>query len=571
MEAQTALYRSLLAGKRMLVVLDNARDAEQVRPLLPGSRTCLVVLTSRNRLASLVATSGARSLMLDVLTDAEALHLLETRLGADRSAAEPQAVQEIIARCVRLPLALAIVAARATTHPELSLTALAAELTGARNRLDAFGSDDDPLTDLRAVFSGSYRQLSPAAARLFRLLGLHPGPDISKTAAASLAGLPLDQVKLLLRELTRAQLITEPTPTRYTFHDLLRAYAGEQVQAHETEADRYQAVHRALDHYLHTAYTADRLLDPDRSPITFAAPLPGVAIERLGGPDQAMVWLVTEHHVLLAAINQAAGARLDGHVWRLAWSLSTFLDWQGYWRELAASQHLAVAATERLEDLAAQAFAYRGLARAHARLGDHDEAGKHLRHALDLHGQAGDHISQANTHMALGWVMHQQGDSAATLEHNMQALTLFQANAHEAGKAAALNGIGFAHAELGNHREALSYCEQALAQFQELGSRSGEADTLESIGRAHHHLGQHDQAVTSYQSAIGLYRDLGHRGYEAETLSRLGDTYQAAGSHDDARTAWQQALSMLTKLDHAEAGPVRAKLEQAINPTLAGR
>lgn len=570
MEAQTALYRSLLAGKRMLVVLDNARDAEQVRSLLPGSPTCLVVLTSRNRLASLVATSSARSLMLDVLTDAEARRLLETRLGAGRVAAEPQAVEEIVARCVRLPLALAIVAARATTHPELSLTALAAELAGARNRLDAFGSDDDPLTDLRAVFSWSYRQLSVGAARLFRLLGLHPGPDISEPAAASLAGLPLDQAKLLLRELTRAHLITEHTPTRYTFHDLLRAYAGEQAHSHDAETDRGAAIHRVLDHYIHTAQAADRLLDRAREPITLVPPVLGVAPESVVDYEQAMIWFNAEHQVLVAAVRHAAANGLDTQTWQLARTLITFLDRQGHWESQAAVHHLALDAARRLADREMQAFAHNGLALAYTRLGRYEDAYTHRFHALDLHRQVGNCTGQAQTHMGTGWLLQLQGRCTEGLDHARQALDLYQAAAHRVGQANALNVVGWCHAQLGEYQQALAYCEQALTRLQELGDNSGEADTWDSIGSAHHHLGQHDRAITSYQNAIQLYRDLGHRSYEAETLTRLGDTHQTAGNHDGARIAWQQALAIYTKLDHTEAGQVRAKLEQ-LNPTLAAR
>ncbi|MGH3682708.1 MAG: BTAD domain-containing putative transcriptional regulator, partial [Natronosporangium sp.] len=255
LDAQLGLYRSLLAGRRMLIVLDNARDADQVGPLLPGSPTCLALVTSRDQLARLVATTAASSVLLDLLTVDEARGLLAHRLGADRVAAEPQATDEIITRCARLPLALAIAAARATTNPAFPLRALASELRDAQSGLDTL-TVGDPGTEVRTVFSWSYRVASPAAARLFRLLGLHPGPDLRLPAAASLAGLPAARTRPLLAELTRAHLLTEHAPGRYTFHDLLRAYATELSQAHDSHQQRQPAVRRMLDHYLHTGHTA---------------------------------------------------------------------------------------------------------------------------------------------------------------------------------------------------------------------------------------------------------------------------------------------------------------------------
>ena len=234
LEAQVGLYRSLLAGRRVLVLLDNASDAGQVRPLLPGAPGCVAVVTSRDQLAGLVTTAGAHPMTLDLPSADEARELLERRLGAARVAAESAAADEIIALCARLPLALAIVATRAATQPGLPLATLAAELRAAAGGLAEF-TDPDLASDVRAVFSWSYRQLSPAAARLFRLLGMHPGPDIGLPAAASLAGQPAAEVRPLLTELARAHLI-ERAAGRYAFHDLLRAYAAELALALDPDA-----------------------------------------------------------------------------------------------------------------------------------------------------------------------------------------------------------------------------------------------------------------------------------------------------------------------------------------------
>jgi hypothetical protein len=383
LDAQAALYRSQLAGKRMLVVLDNARDAEQVRPLLPGTPTALVVVTSRNRLSSLVAVDGAHSLMLDLLTEGEARELLAGRLGPDRVAAEPDAVEQIIACCVRLPLALSIAGARAE-QSGFPLAALAAELDKASGRLDVLDAGD-AVSQVRAVFSWSYTALPPAARRLFRLLGLHPGPDISAAATASLAAVPPAATRQLLAELVRANLLTEHTPCRYTLHDLLRAYATDLAHTHDPTDHRRATVGRILDHYLHTAHTANRLLDPTRDPITLALapPGPGVAPEQPADDGQALAWLTTEHPVLLAAVRQAAGAGFDTHTWQLTWTLHTFLNRRGHWRDLTTTWQTALPAARRLDHPATQAHAHRGLAWAHA-AGNPTAARTAWQHALDI-------------------------------------------------------------------------------------------------------------------------------------------------------------------------------------------
>jgi NB-ARC domain len=322
-EAQAALYRSVLAGRRVLVVLDNARDAEHVRPLLPGSPGCMVLVTSRNQLTSLIAADGARPVDLDLLTIAEARQLLACRLGADRVAAEAPAVEEIITCCARLPLVLSIVAARAATHPQFPLASLADELRGARGSLHAFPAGD-AAADPRAVFSWSYQQLSPQAARLFRLLGLHPGPDISTHAAASLAASPTGQARAWLCELTRAHLVTERSPGRFAFHDLLRAYAVEQACAHDTEDEQKAAISRVLDHYLYTAGTASFLLHRRTRALTLPPPPPEVLPEEPPDFAAGWAWLDTEYPVLLAAIEQAAAIGRDARVWQLAWTLMDF-------------------------------------------------------------------------------------------------------------------------------------------------------------------------------------------------------------------------------------------------------
>ena len=303
-DAQSALYRSVLAGKRVLVILDNARDAAQVRPLLPGSRSCLALVTSRARLPGLAATEGARLVPLDVLTADEAHELLASRLG-ERARAEADAAQQLTEACSRLPLALSIVAARVAARPYLPLADLARELADAQGRLEALDAGD-PVASVRAVFSWSCEQLTGPAARMFRLLGLHAGPDVTIAAAASLAGVDRGQAAAAVAELADAHLIAEHAPGRYAFHDLLRAYAAYLAGTTDTDAERRDAVRRVLDHYLYTASAGSGLLNPARPQLPLELPGRGVTPEPLGTVGDALAWFEAERQVLIAAITQAA-------------------------------------------------------------------------------------------------------------------------------------------------------------------------------------------------------------------------------------------------------------------------
>src|SRR6185312_4291800 len=275
-DERAGLYRSLLAGKRMLIVLDNACDTAQVRPLLPGGADSFVIVTSRSQLTGLAVTEDAHLLAIDVLTDAEAREMLSRRLGPERVLGESQAARELIGLCARLPLALAIVAARvAAGHPR-SLAALAEELRHAQDPLDEFDAGD-AATSVRAVFSWSYRSVSDPAAWMFRLLGMHPGPDVSVPAAASLAGVRPGRARGMLKELAFANLLTEHAPGRFVFHDLLRAYAAGLVSTLDSDADRRAAMHRLLDHYLRASWAAEHVVHPTRAQPSLPPSRSGVA------------------------------------------------------------------------------------------------------------------------------------------------------------------------------------------------------------------------------------------------------------------------------------------------------
>ena len=527
--------------------------------MLPGANGCLVLITSRNQLSALVATDGAHPLILDLLSSADAYQLLAHRLHPDRIAADPDAGEEIIGQCARLPLALAIVAARAATHPHQPLGTFARELRDASRRLDALGTDD-PATNVRTVFSWSYQALPPDAARLFRHLGLHPGPDLSAAAAASATALPLVQVQPLLAQLAGANLVIDHSPGRYSLHDLLRAYAADLAYTSDADQQRHTITRRILDHDLHTAYSADRLLHPTREPIILTPPQAGVRPEHLTDHEQALAWFTAEHAVLLAAVDHAATTGFDAHAWQLAWAVTTFLHRRGHWHDWAAVGRIAVAASERLADRSAQARAHRQLAGAHTRLGHFDDAHIHLQHALALDTQTGDLAGQAHTDWNLSMLSERQAHHSRALEYAQQALRLYRAAGHRQGQADALNAIGWQHAQLGDHQQALTACQLALTLLQELDDRYGQANTWDSLGYARQRLGQHTQAATCYQHAIDLFRGLGDRYWEATTLTRLGDTHQSTGNHQAARDTWRHALTILDQLHHPDAAQVRGKL-----------
>ena len=349
LDAQVGLYRSLVTDKHMLIVLDNAANAAQVVPLLPGSPTCVVLVTSRDRLTGLVTGYGARTLDLGGLDEAEARELLARHLGYERLAAEPHAVTELLACCAGLPLAISIVAARANAHPEFPLAVLADELGDQSSRLDGLGSGD---AGLRAVLSWSVYALSPRAAAVFGLLGLANGPDISLPAVASLTALPLADVRVVLRELEHAYLVQQPAPGRYRMHDLVRLFAVSQAHHDLPETVHTATVRRLVDFYLHTAHGAQRLLQPLLPLIELDAPAIGCQPHPLDDQTTALAWFTAEDSNLLASQHLAAARGWADDVWRMAWILTTFLYRQGRFRAALATWQAAQTAAGQLDPAA---------------------------------------------------------------------------------------------------------------------------------------------------------------------------------------------------------------------------
>jgi DNA-binding SARP family transcriptional activator/tetratricopeptide (TPR) repeat protein len=573
-QAQVGLYRSLLASQEMLIILDNASDADQVRPLLPAAAGCLVIVTSRNQLGGLAAAEGAGLVALDVLTAADAHDLLSRRIGTRRVSAEPGAVAELTRLCARLPLALSIAAARVAARPGHPLAELTAELADSSDRLDVLDIGDSA-TDVRAVFSWSYQQLTTPAARMFRLLSTHPGPGISAPAAASLAALPLRDARRALSELARGHLLAEPLPGRYACHDLLRAYAAERAGAVDGDDGRRAAIHRMLDHYLHTACAADRLLNPHRhATISPASPRAGVLPEDLADQDQAQSWFATERQALLAAMAHASSTGFDMHAWQIPWALRTFLDRQGHWHDLATAHRVALAAAERLGDREAQAHSHRYLGMALTRLGSHGSAQAHLQHALDLYEQDGSHAYQGLTRFSMAEVAEAQGRDyyGLALGHARHALGAYGAANDPVGQAMALNNICWYSAHTGDSRTALRSGQQALGMFNDLDHQPGKAHTYNSLGYAYLHLGQHVEALACYEQSLRQFRALGDRYGQARSLTQLGAAQHAAANPGAAHDAWQQALTILDDLNHPDAAQVRARLQGGGNggPAVAG-
>jgi len=569
-EDQAALYRTLLAGKRMLVVLDNARDAGQVRPLLPGSPGCLVIVTSRSELTGLAAAEGARLITLDVLTMEEAAGLLASRMGQDRMDQEPGAAGELTRLCCGLPLALAIVAARAAARPGLPLADLAAELADAQSRLDALDTGD-PATSIRAVFSWSCQQLTQAAARMFRLAGIHPGPDITAHAAASLADTTIEQARRLLTELTRAHLLTEHAPDRYTFHDLLRAYAASLASAPDAADDPHAALTRLFDHYLATAAAAMGLLHPvedhclQMDLAVSAQPLPDL--------QAARAWLAAERPSLVAVTVHAAARGWHSHAICLAATLYRYFQ-GGHSADSVTVYRAARDAALKACDHKAEADALRWLGTAFSWQGDYERAADHIEQALSLHrkagdvpGQAcalsnlaavewyrgrtvpavehweqslalsvqvGDHACQAVTLSNLGDALPRLGRSEQAFDYLLQALDLARLNGHRDSEAYALNNLGEAEARLGRPEQGAEYLKQACAIFRELGHQTGEAWSLTNLGALRAEQGQAEQAARYHRQAVTLFRKASERDGEAAALNGLGEAIRAAGHPSEA-------------------------------------
>jgi tetratricopeptide (TPR) repeat protein len=551
---RAARFRSLLANRRMLLLLDNAADAGQVRSLLPGVPTSLVLITSRDRFTSMVVSDDADLISLDVLAPAEARTFLIGKLGARRVNAEPEAVDEILQRCGGLPLAISLVAARAIVNPAFSLASIAAELRH-RQGLDAFEDLDGG--DVRSVFSWSYNSLTPEAAHLFRLLSRAPWPHCDLTAAASVAGQPISDTRRLIAELCRVNLLREYRPGEYTFHDLIRAYAAE-LTAAESSADCHEAFVRGVNHILHTAHAAALLLSHSQPPISLVRVLPRVSIRPIEDRAAAWAWFSAQYSMVMSSMRQAHEAGLDDYVCQLAWTLNTFMYRSGHWEELITVGELSLCAATRLNDGLLAARASHELGKANTWLRRFEDADVHLKRAIAGFRAARSTTEEAAAVDSLGNLRSLEGRSAEAIE---QFRNVLLATSDPWRRASALNNLANEQNAIGDHTAAVSICLQAIALWTRIGDQHALANSWDTLGSAYRGLGRFDIAADYYQLAIKSFRELGNRYNEADALIGYATNQRALDDTVAARQSAESAVAILRDLKHPVAETVAEEWE----------
>ncbi|MEV8510247.1 tetratricopeptide repeat protein [Actinoplanes sp. NPDC051475] len=530
-EDQAALYRSRLAGRRVLILLDNARSAEQVRPLLPAAPGSLVIVTSRRRLTTL---DEALTLSLDLLPLADAVALF-TRIAGPRSSTEsPGAVEQVVALCGRLPLAVRVAAARLRARPAWTAAHLADRLTDQHTRL---GELDDGDRGVALAFTLSYQDLTDEQQRTFRLLGLHPGTDTDSYAAAALTGLPLARAGRVLEHLLDAHLLSQAVPGRYGFHDLMRAYAAHLAAAHDSDDTRRRALNGLYDHYLTTAAAAMDTLFPagmfqrPRMPPT-GSPSPPVS-----GTPTARAWLDAERPNLVASCLHAADHGRPGHARRLSATLALYLDFGGHFADALTVHARAREAAARCGDWPAEAYAMINLGTSLEGLSRHAEAATHLHQALHLCRAIGHRAGEARALNNLGYVYCRWGHYEQAVDHTRQGLAILRETGNRLAQADALDTLGIVHLRQGRYEEAMDHCREALRRYREVGDPLGEAMQIERLGGIHGRQGHHEQALDHLQQALRLDREIGNRLGEADVLNELGlvhrqqNRFAAAADH----------------------------------------
>jgi tetratricopeptide (TPR) repeat protein len=539
-------YRSLLAGRRMLVLLDNAGSVDQVRPLLPASAGCMALVTSRDSLAGLVARDGAQRLDLDLLPLADATGLLRALIG-DRATADAGSTLALAGQCSRLPLALRVAAERAIERPGTSLAGLVAELADEQRRLDLLDAGGDIRTAVRAVFSWSYRHLDPAAARAFRLAALHPGSDLDVYAAAALTGTTLEQVSDLLSQLARAYLI-QPTGLpglgRYGLHDLLRAYARELAAAQDADDERHAALTRLFDHYLHTAATAANTLYPADHHRRPRIPAPGSPVPPVATPADAQAWLDAERTGLVTVAAHTAAHGWPGHATRLAATLFRYLDTGGHFAEALTIHDCALRAAREIGDHGAEAEALISLGTVDLRQGRFRMAGDRLERSLVMFRAIGDKPGQSRALHNLGIIGLLQGAYPRAIGHLERAAALCHEAGDPYGEARALGNLGVIAVQQGRYQQAAGYHRQILAMFRATGDRSGEAHALISLGNLERRLGHYQQAAGYLEQGLVMFRAIGDRSGEGYALTDLGEVDLRRGHYGRAIGHHKQALSL---------------------------
>jgi tetratricopeptide (TPR) repeat protein/DNA-binding SARP family transcriptional activator len=540
---RAARYRTEINGRRMLVVLDNAASVEQIRPLLPGTPSCSVVVTSRDSLPGLVALHGGCRLDLDLLPLPDAVTLLHKLIG-ERVEAEPEAATTLATQCARLPLALRVAAELATTRPAVPLADLVRELADQAQRLQRLDAGGDPRAAVRVVFSWSYKHLPADAARAFRLAGLHPGSDLDAYAVAALTNTTADRARRSLDVLARAHLMRLNRPGRYGTHDLLRAYACDLAESQDSESDRRTALTRLFDYYLAAAATARDALSPaerrQRPSISPAwLPTPSVA-----DPAAAIAWLDAERPNLVAVCTHTAAHGWPRHTMRLATTLFRYLDSGAHFPDALSIHTDARNAASQMGDRPAEAYALANLGVVHMRQGRYEQAAEHYQGALGLFRETGDRVGEARTLTHLGLVNWRQGRYQQAAERHGQALTCYRQTGTRVGEANALSNLGLVSWRQGRYGEAADVHRQALTLYRETGHRFGEANALANLGVVYLRQGRYEQAADDLRQALTLFRETGNRVGVGYALANLGVVNLRQGRYEQAADNLQQGLTL---------------------------
>ena len=558
-DERAARYRTTLARRRMLVVLDNARDAAQVRPLLPGSASCAVLVTTRSRMPDLAST---KLVDLNVLDDDEALKLFVKVVGEERAAAEPEATAELLDACAGLPLAIRICAARLVTRSGWTIRAMAGRLTDEHRRLDEMRAGD---LAVRASFEVSFTSLPPSTdkqgidpARAFRLLGLWQGPSISSAAAAALFGVPEHSAEDSLEVLVDTHLLDCEAADRYRFHDLLRVYAAERAADDLLAAERDAAVTRLLTWYMRTADAAATAVSPHRYNIVLDPGGNDPPPLAFAGVDDALAWYDSERANLVAATRQAAWSGLDEVAWRLPAPLFTMFNRRGNWADCIATHRVALESARRAGHRPGEAWVLNNLGEA---LGftRETEGITHLEQALMIRREIGDHKGEAQTanNLADAYVILDRKDEALDLLR--RALELNRETGNRYGEGVALNNLGEAFLDLGRTEEAIDCFHRAHSTFAEIKVPHGVGYALHNVGRSYLSLGRDAEALDHLRQALAAHRATGDRHREAFTLRFLGVAQSRAARPAEAEVSWAQAAAIFDDLgDHAQADEIRA-------------
>ncbi|MER5636834.1 tetratricopeptide repeat protein [Kitasatospora sp. NPDC002227] len=552
LDQQAGLWRSQLSDKRALVLLDNAADAAQVRPLLPGGAGCLALVTSRRRLS---AVDGAMSVSLDVLAPGEAAELFARVVGDDRCGAAPQGVAEIVALCGYLPLAIRLAAARLVHRPAWTVEHLAERLRRETRRPAEPAEDDD--RSVSAAFALSYRGLAPSQQRLFRLLGLNPGDEVDAYCAAALADLSLHQADDLLEDLVDHHLLEQPAPGRYAFHDLIRRHAEATALATESEEERHAALTRLFDHFLYTASVATALLDPAEQARHARVRRPTTPAVDLVDAAAAQAWLDAEHANLLAAARHAADGSWPAHVTGLSTVLWGHLDTQARYADAEELHRRAVLAARRLSDPSAESYALVNLGIVQLRTGRYQQGIACQQEALTLIRDLPDRPREGDAEGNLGIAYWLTGCLAEAADHYSRALAVFRRIGDDTGESRVLSNLGVVRARTGRYEEAADLQQQALVIFRRINDRVGEAGALHLLGNVHQRTGRYDRAVDRQRQALAVFRETGHLVGEACALQSLGLVHCATGHHRQAIEHHRRALDIFCRVGY-RVGEVEA-------------